>query len=57
MSPCAFAPTPKLGEIDLLGETVDGHDVDARLDETGARVLVLDAHVGVGAVKITGAYG
>ena len=47
----------ELGEIDLLGETVDGHDVDARLDETGARVLVLDAHVGVGALKITRASG
>ncbi|HYN51035.1 MAG TPA: PspC domain-containing protein [Thermoleophilaceae bacterium] len=43
----------QLGEIDLLGETVDGHQAEAQLDETGARVLVLDAHVGLGVVQIT----
>jgi phage shock protein PspC (stress-responsive transcriptional regulator) len=43
----------ELGEIDLLGETSDGHEVEAQLDQTGARVLVLDAHVGVGALQIT----
>jgi phage shock protein PspC (stress-responsive transcriptional regulator) len=43
----------QLGEIRLPREaTVDGYDVEADLDETGVRVLVLDAHVGLGSVKV-----
>jgi phage shock protein C len=43
----------QLGEIDLLEEAVEGDDVEARLVETGDRVLVLEAHVGIGAVHVT----
>jgi phage shock protein PspC (stress-responsive transcriptional regulator) len=43
----------QLGEIRLPGEKrVDGYDVEAALDETGARVLVLDAHVGLGSLRV-----
>jgi phage shock protein PspC (stress-responsive transcriptional regulator) len=45
--------TSQLGEIDLLGERVDGLNVEQSLDQTGDRVLVLDAHVGLGAMRIT----
>jgi phage shock protein PspC (stress-responsive transcriptional regulator) len=45
--------TSQLGEIRLPGEeTVDGYDVEADLDENGARVLVVDAHVGLGSLQI-----
>jgi phage shock protein C len=44
--------TARLGEIDLLGDRVDGVGVEAGLDQTGERVLVLDAHVGLGSVRI-----
>jgi phage shock protein C len=44
--------TAELGEIDLLGELVDGPRVEATLDQTGDRVLVLDAHVGLGGLRI-----
>ena len=43
----------QFGDIDLLEESVDGYDVEATLDEAGPRVLVLDAHVGVGSVDVT----
>jgi phage shock protein PspC (stress-responsive transcriptional regulator) len=42
----------KLGEIDLVGEHVDGWEVDEQVDETGARVLVLDAEVGIGEIDV-----
>jgi phage shock protein PspC (stress-responsive transcriptional regulator)/multisubunit Na+/H+ antiporter MnhE subunit len=41
------------GQVDLLGEVVDGRDAEARLEQTDDRVLVLDAHVGVGSARIT----
>jgi phage shock protein C len=44
--------TARLGEIDLLGDFVDGAGVEASLDQTGDRVLVLDAHVGLGGLRI-----
>jgi phage shock protein C len=44
--------TARLGEIDLLGERVDGAGVEAGLDQTGERVLVVDAHVGLGGLRI-----
>lgn len=44
--------TARLGEIDLLGERVDGAGVEAGVDQTGERVLVLDAHVGLGGLQI-----
>jgi phage shock protein PspC (stress-responsive transcriptional regulator) len=44
----------ELGEIHLPGkETVDGHDVEAELNESGVRVLVLEARVGLGSVRVT----
>jgi phage shock protein PspC (stress-responsive transcriptional regulator) len=43
----------RLGYLNLLGESKDGRNVDGSIDETGERVLVLDAHVGVGSVRVT----
>jgi phage shock protein PspC (stress-responsive transcriptional regulator) len=40
------------GTVDLLGSSSDGRKVDRSLDESGGRVLVLDAHVGAGSVQI-----
>jgi phage shock protein PspC (stress-responsive transcriptional regulator) len=40
------------GTVDLLGSSSDGRKVDRSLDESGGRVLVLDAHVGAGSVHI-----
>jgi phage shock protein PspC (stress-responsive transcriptional regulator) len=41
------------GQVDLLGDFSDGHNVDQTVDQKGARVLVLDAHVGAGALRVT----
>jgi phage shock protein PspC (stress-responsive transcriptional regulator) len=41
------------GHVDLLGNTADGHNADRDINETGDRVLVLDAHVGAGSVEVT----
>jgi predicted membrane protein len=43
----------QLGRVELLGRAGDGRDVDRSVDQVGARVLVLDAHVGVGKVSVT----
>ena len=43
----------QLGQVELLGQTADGRNVDKNLDQPGARVLVLNAHVGVGKVQVT----
>jgi len=43
----------QLGYLNLLGVTHDGRNVDWRIDERGARVLVLDAHVGAGSLRVT----
>jgi phage shock protein PspC (stress-responsive transcriptional regulator) len=43
----------QLGQVELLGQTSDGRNVDKSLDQPGARVLVLNAHVGVGKVQVT----
>lgn len=40
------------GTVDLLGSSSDGRKVDKSFDETGRRVLVLDAHVGAGSVHV-----
>jgi phage shock protein PspC (stress-responsive transcriptional regulator) len=40
------------GTVGLLGSSSDGRKVDRSLDESGGRVLVLDAHVGAGSVHI-----
>src|ERR671919_749145 len=42
----------RLGEIDLLGRRVEGWEVDEQVDETGLRVLVLEAEVGIGEIDI-----
>ncbi|MGH3020005.1 MAG: PspC domain-containing protein [Gaiellaceae bacterium] len=42
----------RLGEIRLLDRRVDGWKVDERVDETGRRVLILDAEVGIGEIRI-----
>src|SRR5918912_357523 len=43
----------QLGQVEVLGESVDGRNVDKRIDQAGRRVLVLDAHVGIGSVRVT----
>jgi phage shock protein PspC (stress-responsive transcriptional regulator) len=43
----------QFGDVHVLGRSVEGHNVDESLDEQGARVLVLDAHVGAGALYVT----
>ena len=42
----------RLGEIDLLGRYVEGWEVEEQVDETGTRVLVLDASVGIGEIEV-----
>jgi phage shock protein PspC (stress-responsive transcriptional regulator) len=44
--------TAEVGEVDLRGNAEDGRNVENDLRETGTRVLVLDAHVGAGAVRV-----
>jgi hypothetical protein len=36
----------------VLGESADGRNVDRSVDQIGRRVVVLDAHVGVGRVRV-----
>jgi phage shock protein PspC (stress-responsive transcriptional regulator) len=42
-----------LGYLNLFGEANDGRDVDDAVTERGARVLVLDAHVGAGSLRVS----
>ncbi len=43
----------EVGQVDLPeGVGADGRNVESNLMETGARVLVLDAHVGAGSVRV-----
>jgi phage shock protein PspC (stress-responsive transcriptional regulator) len=42
----------QLGEVAVLGLTRQGDDVEVRRAERGARVLVLDARVGLGAARV-----
>lgn len=45
--------TAELGEVDLPGPAyADGRNVESDLIEPGARMLVLDAHAGLGSVKV-----
>jgi phage shock protein PspC (stress-responsive transcriptional regulator) len=41
----------QFGNVDLLGNTADGHNAERTVDQTGKRVLVLDAHVGAGNLR------
>jgi len=43
----------QLGKVEVLGRTADGRNVDRSVLQTGKRVLVVDAHVGVGKVQVT----
>jgi len=43
----------QFGQVDMLGTMVDGHNVDQSLNQQGKRVLVLDAHVGAGDLRVT----
>ena len=43
----------QFGGVHLLGKTADGHNVDDTVNENGARVLVIDAHVGAGELRVT----
>jgi phage shock protein PspC (stress-responsive transcriptional regulator) len=43
----------QLGQVQMLGKAADGRNVDRHVAETGKRVLVLKAHVGVGKVQVT----
>ncbi len=40
------------GVVDLFGAKTHGRDVDQHLQQTGARVLELDAHVGAGNLRV-----
>ena len=46
------AAEAKLGEIDLLGRHGEGWEVDEQVNETGTRVLVLDASIGIGEIEV-----
>ena len=43
----------QLGQVELFGDAADGRNVGKSLDQSGARVLILNAHVGVGRVRVT----
>lgn len=45
--------TAQAGEVDVLGRSTDGRHADLSVETPGLRVLVLDAKVGLGAVRIT----
>jgi hypothetical protein len=42
----------QLGQVEVLGDSADGRNVDRSVDQIGKRVVVLDAHVGVGRVRV-----
>jgi phage shock protein PspC (stress-responsive transcriptional regulator)/predicted membrane protein len=42
----------QFGDVNLLGDVSGGHDVERSVDQDGKRVLVLDAHVGAGALRV-----
>ena len=42
----------QVGQVNLLGDSVDGHNVDDSVTQAGRRVLDLDAHVGAGVVTV-----
>lgn len=42
----------QLGQVEVLGRRTDGRNVHTKVAETGKRVLVLDADVGVGKVLV-----
>ena len=42
----------QVGEVDIFGNADDGRNADVDVSETGERVLVVDADVGAGSVRI-----
>jgi phage shock protein PspC (stress-responsive transcriptional regulator)/predicted membrane protein len=42
----------QFGDVNLLGDIADGHDVERSVVQDGKRVLVLDAHVGAGSLRV-----
>jgi phage shock protein PspC (stress-responsive transcriptional regulator) len=42
----------QVGQVTLLGNTVDGRNVDDSVTQSGNRILDLDAHVGAGTVRV-----
>ena len=48
-----IAGDAQLGQVQMLGRTADGRNVDRHVVERGKRVLVLKAHVGVGKLQVT----
>jgi hypothetical protein len=42
----------QVGQVDVLGTVDDGRNVEVDVREAGARLLVLDADVGVGSVRV-----
>jgi phage shock protein PspC (stress-responsive transcriptional regulator) len=44
--------TTQAGVVDFFGTETDGRNVDKHLTQTGSRVLVLDAHVGAGNLRV-----
>jgi phage shock protein PspC (stress-responsive transcriptional regulator) len=42
----------QVGRVELLGRSADGRNAKTSIDANGARVLVLDTHVGVGEVRV-----
>jgi phage shock protein PspC (stress-responsive transcriptional regulator) len=42
----------QFGDVNLLGDIADGHDVDRSVVQEGKRLLVLDAHVGAGSLRV-----
>jgi phage shock protein PspC (stress-responsive transcriptional regulator) len=43
----------QLGQVEVFGRKADGRNVDKKVAQPGAHVLVLDAHVGLGKVLVT----
>jgi phage shock protein PspC (stress-responsive transcriptional regulator)/predicted membrane protein len=42
----------QFGDVNLLGNVSGGHDVERSVAQDGKRVLVLDAHVGAGSLRV-----
>jgi len=42
----------QLGQVEVLGRTAGGRNVDKTIEQAGKRILVLDAHVGVGRARV-----
>jgi phage shock protein PspC (stress-responsive transcriptional regulator)/predicted membrane protein len=42
----------QFGDVNLLGSVSGGHDVERSVAQDGKRVLVLDAHVGAGSLRV-----